>query len=422
MIKNTSSQDIIIEQKSKHQHRLKYVISFFLLAMIVALATSYIIRWSASGLSIDSQRVRIATVERGNFVRDLLLQGNIIAANSPKLYAPESGNVTLLFNPGDKVEKGTLVARVDSPELINRLQQEKAQLESMHIQLARKKIASKQTRIKSRQQIQLEKVILEAANREKQRAEKSLKMKALSRLDYEKSIDDLKRSQLKYDFAIETAELEKENQAFELKTQEFELNQYSLLVKNTQRLVSELNITAPVSGIIGAWLVEQKAAVATNQALMTVVDLSAFQVEVDIPESYADDIGIGMQVNVNYNGQKYGASVISIAPEVENSVVKGRVSFTTKTPSGLKQNQRVSGQVILEKKDNILFIPRGTFVQHHGGLKAFVINNEIASLTDINLGARSIDKIEVTGGLKEGQQIIISNTSFVEEAKTLSLY
>ena len=104
-------------------------------------------------------------------------------------------------------------------------------------------------KIKSRQNIQLEGVVLDAAKREKRRAEKSIKIQAVSQLDYEKAIDDLKSSQLKYDFAIEQAELEKENLVFELKTREFELNQYRLIVENTERLVSELNIKAPVSGI-----------------------------------------------------------------------------------------------------------------------------------------------------------------------------
>ncbi|MEP1743472.1 MAG: HlyD family efflux transporter periplasmic adaptor subunit [Kangiellaceae bacterium] len=420
MIKDTSSQDVILTQpKSKKI----WVISAF---SAVILALSFIVypsisNWSSSDRSVSQSRIRVAEVERGMFIRDLSLQGNIVAANSPKLYAPAVGTVTLLANPGEQVNKGDTVAIVSSPSLTNRLQQEKSRLESLQIELERQKIATKQARIKSRQQIQLEKVVLDAAEREKRRAEQSVKIQALSQIDYEKAIDDLKRSQLKYDFAIEQAELEQENLSFELKTKESEYNQYKLLVGNTERLVNELNMLAPVSGIIGSWSVEQKSAVSLNQPILTVVDLSAFQVEVDIPESYADSVGIGMPVKVNYNAQEYDASLISISPEVTNNVIKGRVAFSAEPPPGIKQNQRVSSRVIIEQKDNVLYLPRGSFVQHHGGLKAFVIDGEIATLTNVTLGARSIDKIEVVSGLEKGQTVIISNTDFVGDAKILNL-
>jgi len=420
MIKDTSSQDVILSTPKSRRSWLIASISIAVLAVSFLVYPS-ISNWSSSDRSVNMSRIRVANVALGEFIRDVSLQGNIVAANSPKLYAPAVGTVTLLTNPGGLVEKGDVVAVVSSPSLTNRLQQEQSKLESLQIELERQKIATKQARIKNRQQIQLEKVVLDAANREKRRAEQSVKIQALSQLDYEKAVDDLKRSQLKYDFAIEQAELEQENLSFELKTKESELNQYKLLVGNTERLVKELNIVAPVAGIVGSWSVEQKSAVALNQALLTIVDLSAFQVEVDIPESYADTIGIGMPVKVNYNAKEYDASVVSISPEVTNNVIKGRVAFSAEPPPGIKQNQRVSSRVIIEQKKGVLYLPRGSFVQHHGGLKAFVVEGEIATLTDINLGARSIDKIEVVSGLKQGQSVIISNTDFVEDAKILNL-
>jgi len=420
MIQDTSSQDVIL---SKPKGRKPWVLISIGVALIAVSVLVYpsISDWSSTDRSVSYSRIRIATVDQGEFIRDVSLQGNIIAANSPKLYAPALGTVTLLSNPGQLVQKGDIVAVVSSPSLTNRLQQERSTLESLQIELERQKISTKQARIENRQQIQLEKVVLDAALREKRRAEKSVKIQALSQLDYEKALDDLKSSQLKYDFAIEQDELEQENLSFELKTKESELNQYQLLVENTERLVKELNILAPVSGIVGSWSIEQKSAVELNQALLTIVDLSAFQVEIDIPESYADAIGIGMPVKVSYNSKEYEASIVSVSPEVTNNIIKGRVAFLQKPPPGIKQNQRVTSRVILEQKDNVLYLPRGSFVQHHAGLKAFVVDKDIATLTEIRLGARSIKKIEVLSGIELGQKVIISNTDFVEDAKILNL-
>lgn len=421
MIRDTSSQDVILEPQNKTKKWLKIGLPVIGVIACLSLAYPSVAKWSQADISIDPSRVRTAKVIRGEFIRDLAMQGSIVAANSPKLYAPAIGTVTLIANPGDTVEKGQQIAEVDSPELTNRLQQEQAKLASLGIELERKEIQAKQTKMKSRQQVQLEKVVLEAAKREMRRAEQSIKIEAISQLDYEKAIDDLKRSQLKHQFAVEQAELEKENLAFELKTLEFEHNQFKLQVQNTERLVSELNIVAPVSGIVGSWSVEQKAAVSLNQPLMTVVDLSAFQVEIDIPEAYADELGIGMLAMVTYNGQEYQAQIATISPEVTNNVVKGRLAFSVQPPPGIKQNQRVSGRVIIDQKNDVLYVPRGSFVQHHGGRKAFVIDAGVATLTEVTLGSRSVNKIEIVSGLAEGQEIIISNTDFVREAETLIL-
>ncbi len=421
MIQDTSSQDVVLENKTK-SHSPKMILAATTMFIAVVLFIIYgLSNWLSSDRSIDRARVKIAKVERGDFIRDIALQGVIVAANSPKLYAPAVGHITLFINPGEAVIKGDLVANVSSPELTNRLEQEQAKLESLGIALERKKINAKQEKIRSKQQTQLEEVILEAAKREMRRAEKSIKIKAISQIDYEKAIDEMKRSQLKYDFSIEQAKLENESMAFEIKTAEFERNQYQLLVDNTKRLVKELNILAPVSGIVGSWSVEQKSAVTINQPLLTIVDLSQFQVEIDIPESYADKLGIGMVAKVTYNGNLYDAMIATISPEVTNNVVKGRVAFTSEPPPGIKQNQRVSSRVILEKKSNVLFLPRGSFVQHHGGRKAFVVVGDVATLTEIDLGSRSINKIEVLSGLSEGDSVIVSNTDFVQKAKVLDL-
>jgi len=420
MIQDTSLQDVILD-KPKFRFSNKWVFLSVGVLVLIALLIEGLSSWSPSSQSVDRSRIRIATVERGSFVRDIALQGVIIAANSPKLYSPSVGSITLMVNPGVLVTKEQIVAVVTSPELNNRLEQEQSKLESMGFALEKKRIEVKKANIEARQKIELEEVILAAAKREMRRADQSIEIKAISQLDFEKAIDDLKRSELKHKFAIEQSKLEKENLTFEIKTTEFGLNQYRLQVENTERLVNSLTMRASVGGIIGSWSVDQKAAVVLNQPILTIVDLSKFQVEIDIPQSYSNNIGIGMLVKVTYNNETFDASIVTISPEVTNNIVKARVEFSSFPPPGIKQNQRVSTRVILEQKEDVLFLPRGSFIQHHGGRKAFVVQNNTAKLTDINIGSSSIKNIEVISGLSEGDEVIISNTEFVGKTENLNL-
>ena len=58
-----------------------------------------------------------------------------------------------------------------------------------------------------------------------------------------------------------------------------------------------MSITSPVDGIVGDLLVEQKATVSSDMPVMAVVDLSRFEIDAQVPESYADDLAIGMQAD-----------------------------------------------------------------------------------------------------------------------------
>src|SRR3546814_14389912 len=83
-------------------------------------------RMAAVDRSIDGARVRIAEVSRGTLVRDATVNGRVVAAVSPTLYAAAAGTVTLLIHAGDSVTKYQLLARIESPELDNELKREQS--------------------------------------------------------------------------------------------------------------------------------------------------------------------------------------------------------------------------------------------------------------------------------------------------------
>jgi len=49
------------------------------------------------------------------------------------------------------------------------------------------------------------------------------------------------------------------------------------------------------------------------------------------------------------------------------------------------------------------------------------VNENVATLTDIEIGSSSIKKIEILSGLKEGDRVIVSNTDFVDSAEILNI-
>jgi len=151
---------------------------------------------------------------------------------------------------------------------------------------------------------------------------------------------------------------------------------------------------------------------------MTVVDLTAFEVEADVPESYADDLGLAMPAEIHIGTAVYPATVVSVSPEIVENQVTTRLRFSA-TPPGLRQNQRLTTRILLENKPNVLMVERGQFLESGAGRVAYVLEDDIAHRTPIELGARSLNAVEILGGLNEGDVIITSSIEAFERAETL---
>ncbi len=409
-IRDTSAQDIARARAHPIQRWWKTALAVVLLLVAGWVAYAILSNWFSSDISISSERIRTARVERGTLIRDVNVQGRIVAAVSPTLYSPAAGTVTLKVQAGDPVSKGQVLAELVSPEVQSEYEREASGLAGLQSEFERQKIQAHKDQVRSQQVIDLAEVKLTAAKREMRRAEESFRIHVISQFDYEKFRDDLATAEVEYSHAKQDAELEKDSQQFELRSKQLAVEQQGLLVDNLKRRVNDLTIRSTVAGIVGNIVVDQKAVVSANQPLITVVDLGAFEVEVRIPESYADDLGIGMAAQVQYNAVTYAGELTSISPEVINSEVVGRIRFVGNSPPGLRQNQRVSARVVMDELKNVLTLQRGAFTDSAAGRIAFVIGSDgMARKRNITLGARSVNQVEIIDGLAEGEEVVISS-------------
>jgi HlyD family secretion protein len=409
-IADTSAQDVAVQAKSKTRQRLLLGAGVAGLIIVAWLVLPSLQRWAGSSVSVPRDRLRLAEVVRADLVRDVSVQGRVVAAVSPSLFAPAGGTITLLVEAGAAVSEGQSLAVLDSPELQNKFQREQATLDSLRVELERQRIETKQKALDNQKNIDLTRVTLVAAERERRRAESGHKIEAISEIDFEKTEDDLETARLAHKHAVEDASLDEERLAFELKTSELKIERQLFLVQDLLRQVDELDMRSPVNGIVGNLMVDQKAAVSRNQVVMAVVDLSAFEIEAQVPESYADDLGLGMSAEVRLGNQKYPASLVSVSPEIIQNQVTTRIRFVGPMPPGLRQNQRLTTRILMEEKKNVLTLQRGQFLDSGGSRIAYVLDDDnVARRRSIEIGARSLAAVEIVKGLQEGEVVVISS-------------
>jgi HlyD family secretion protein len=419
-IADTSAQDVVVQAKSKTRQRLLAGAAVVSLALVLWAVLPSLQRWANSSISVPKDRLRLATVARTDLVRDVSVQGRVVAAVSPSLFAPADGTITLLVEAGARVREGQSLARLDSPDLNNQLQQEQATLDSMSVEFERQGIEAKQKALDNRKNIDLTKVTLIAAERERRRAESGYDIEAISEIDFEKTKDDLETARLAHDHAVADAKLDDERLSFEMRTRELQVERQSLLVEDLLRQVDELDMRSPVNGIVGNLMVDQKAAVSRNQVVMAVVDLTAFEIEAQVPESYADDLGLGMQAEVLVGNRNFPASLVSVSPEIIQNQVTTRIRFSGDMPPGLRQNQRLTTRILMEEKNDVLTLQRGQFLDSGGSRIAYVLDDDnVAHRRSIEVGARSLAAVEIVSGLKEGEVVVISSIDQFRSADTV---
>ncbi len=408
MIQDTQGQDEVVEEKISRPYR-KLLVAALVIGGSGWLTFPGISQLSSGIRSFQQEKITTSTVLRGELIRDVAISGKLVAANAPKVYSTEPGQISLLVKAGDTVEANDILARIKSPELDADIKQENSRLEKLKIEASRGELTDSESLLDLESTLDTARLKLNAEKRESKRTKTAYKKQVVSEYDFVKRKDALLEAELLYLHASKRVELAKKRLSFENKNRAFAVQRQQYIVQELERRLQNLNIKAPVDGIVGNLLVSQKELVADAKALLTVVDLSRYEAELNVPEFYADDLGIGLQVRLNLSGKHFEGTVSSISPEVNNSQIRIRVSIPTSGEINLRQNQRVNARIEFEKKTNVLMVKKGAFIKDTAGKNAFIIDGEYAELRPIRLGSTSVEFVELLSGIKEGDQLIISS-------------
>lgn len=420
-MKDTSGQDVQLTPKNGIKKRIIVICAIAASLAVAGAGYSKVNDLLSAEQSISLDQVRTAKVVRGDLIQDINTQGQVVSANSPTIYAPNEGVAQLLVKAGDTVTEGQLLVKIDSPELSNRLAQEEARLEELKLDAERQHIENSTRLLDARQAIELSEVNLNLQKKNMNRAQMSISQELISKQVFEVTETELQKEELAFKHAEEAYRLLEGSLAFELKAKKRQLERQQFVVDDLNRQIVQLNLRSPLDGIVGLVNIRDRDFINTNTPIITVVDLSHFEVRVAIAESYAESLSPGLEAKINVNNREYAGSVTAISPEVNNGEVIGLLRFQDGTPEGLRQNQRVNAQIFIQTKKDVLKIRRGQFVESGGARIAYVVNGDQAFKTNVRLGAKSLSEVEILQGLKESQEIIISNIDVFNGNSTIQI-
>ena len=145
--------------------------------------------------------------------------------------------------------------------------------------------------------------------------------------------------------------------------------------------------------------------------------------EIQIPETQAKDIQIGQSATVDTHNGIMTGRVSRIDAAVQSGTVTVDVSFEGEIPKGARPDLSVDGTVELERLQDVLYVGRPAFGDEKSVVGIFRLDGDgvRASRVQVKLGRSSVTSVEILGGLKDGDQVIVSDMSAWDNVERVRL-
>ena len=420
MIRDTSAQDQTLSSHAAPAPWKRWLWPA-VAALVVLLAIGFAARaWLGASRSFDSARVRVAEVTRGDMVRDIAADGRVIAANNPVLYAISAGNVNLKVVAGDVVKQGQELAVIDSPELRSKLAQEQATLAGLQAEASRATLDATLARATAQKDTDQAVIERQAAVRDLERYKRGFDGGAVPQVDVAKAEDTVKKSDIQLEHARKDALLKAQGADLDARNKRLLADRQRAVVTEVERQVDALTLRAPFDGQVGQVQATQHTNVVANAPILGVVDLSRFEIEIKVPESFARELTIGMPAQLTGGSGQFAGEISAVSPEVVAGEVNARIRFADKQPQGLRQSQRMQARVLLDTRRNALKIERGPFVEQGNGY-AYVMDGSSAVRRPVKLGVSSLGEVEILSCLQPGDRVVVSGSDLFGDAERVSI-
>jgi len=415
--------DVIRDDLKKQKRRRLIVISTAAIVAAVALGF-WLFKLDPAAPTIERSSVWIGTVQRGPLEVRVRGIGSLVPEEVRWITAQTNGSVDAIrILPGARVSPETVILELANPELEQDLRNAELQLASAEAELANQRVREEDILLEMEYQLaqleaSYENAILDVRMNEELFseglvAERDLLRSQLSRDQLERQTDILRRRLQNRKAQIE------QNLAPAIATVSQEKERVGLL----NRQVEGLYVRAGIAGILQRLPLEEGQQVSTGTQLAQVADPSRLKAVVRVPETQAKDIQIGQPAEVDTRNGVVAGEVARVNPTVTAGTVDVDIRLTGSLPRGARADLTVEGNIELSSLSDVLFVGRPSFAREFSsaGIYRLALDGNMAERTTVEFGRSSVSEIQVTGGLREGDRVILSDTSQFDDSDRIRL-
>ncbi|MHB8875135.1 MAG: efflux RND transporter periplasmic adaptor subunit, partial [Myxococcaceae bacterium] len=190
-----------------------------------------------------------------------------------------------------------------------------------------------------------------------------------------------------------------------------------------RRQVEALRVTAGAPGVLQELPLQPGQWVAAGTLLAKVAQPDRLKAEIRIAEAQARDVQAGQAARIDTRQGVVSGHVTRVDPAVQAGAVLVEVAFDAPLPKGCRPDLSVEGTIELERLTGVLYVGRPAFAVAGGGAQLFrlVEGGRGAVKTPVRLGRGSVAAVEILGGLREGDEVILSDMTQFDADERVAL-
>ena len=368
--------------------------------------------------TVDGATVWRDTVEHGTMVRQVRGPGTLIPEQMRFITAVTPGRIEQILSlPGTEVGQGDLIMRMSNPDVDMQLLQARQQLSQANANLAQLRTSLQTQELTQRGTVATVRTQYLDAMRTYETNQRLFDENPdlVARAELERSKELADELELRLQVEQDRLEVMEGTYQDQLDAQQEQIARLTeMVVFNRERLQS-MQVTVPVGGVLAPLDIplQEGQWVQSGQSLSRVVVPGRLKAEIRITQTQAQDIVIGQTALIDTRTDTITGQVTRIDPAVRNGTVTIDVTLPPDLPPSARPDLSVDGNVIIERLDDVTFVGRPTFGQANSRVSIFklVEDGSFAERVTIQLGASSVNHMEVQEGLAEGDVVILSDMS-----------
>jgi len=396
------------------KRRIKRIIYGLVLVIVVGAITVGVSRLKPAAPSVEDGTTLKDTVKRGNMIVNVHGLGTLVPEEIRYLPAISQGRIEKrLAQPGAQVKADTIILELSNPEIQQAFIDAESQLRAADANLITLKV-------QTQKQILDQEATLAQAKSDFNKAKMQFEVNdSLGKQGLKSSLDvqlsKISADDLESRVALETKRLasNREEGIAKLAAEDEKVRQLKDAVQLKRKQLDALKVRAGIDGELQTVEVQVGQQVTLGQNLARVANPKRLKAELKISETQTANVQLGQHVSIDTRNGIVQGKVIRIDPHVDNGTRTVDSSIEGDLPKGAVADGSVDGTIELARLENILYIGRPVHGQENSTVGLFKIDPDGSGATrvQVKFGRSSVTTIEVLDGLKEGDRVILSDTS-----------
>lgn len=179
------------------------------------------------------------------------------------------------------------------------------------------------------------------------------------------------------------------------------------LLAKTHRLTRQLNVRAPIAGVVTERLAVSGTHIDIMAPLYRIANLDELWLEIAIPQERMDNIKIGDRVVIENSKADATITLLGQTVNPENQTILARATVEPRNSEVLRPGQRLNSRIIQSSDKAAFKIPNAAIAQNEGKAFIFIRNQQGFSVTPITVVGKQDDESIVSGELTGNEEIAV---------------